>query len=47
MKIIFGAQGSFTNIYYDVYKYLRDNNLNIKSATFLTSDSHYYYGKNS
>ena len=43
MKIIFGAQGGFLKIYYDVYNHISKNNSIIKHASFLTADSDYYF----
>tara|TARA_B110000438_G_C15805942_1_gene647315 strand:+ start:1097 stop:2623 length:1527 start_codon:yes stop_codon:yes gene_type:complete len=43
MKIIFGAQGGFLKIYYDVYNHINKNNSIIKHASFLTADSDYYF----
>ena len=44
MRLIFGSQAGFTNIFYDVFKYLKDSSNHIDDSIFFVSDSDYFYG---
>tara|TARA_B100001250_G_scaffold245495_1_gene211061 strand:+ start:5262 stop:6788 length:1527 start_codon:yes stop_codon:yes gene_type:complete len=46
MKLVFGAQGTFTKIFFDAYQNLKKNKADIKSCIFFTADAHYYYANN-
>lgn len=44
MKLVFGSQGGFTNIFYDVFQYLKDSTNYVDDSIFFVSDSDYFYG---
>ena len=44
MKLVFGSQAGFTNIFYDVFQYIKGNINDIDTPIFFVSDSDYFYG---
>ncbi len=44
MRLVFGSQAGFTNIFYDVFKYMKESTSHIDDSIFFVSDSDYFYG---
>lgn len=45
MKLFFGSQAGFTNIFYDVFRHIKASNNDIDDSIFFVSDSDYFYGR--
>ena len=45
MKLVFGSQSGFTNIFYDVFRHIKESTNDIDDPIFFVSDSDHFYGK--